>query len=88
MAEFDDPAFYGDRGGGDPMALDNLVTACWNCNRRKGDLGLEEIGWSLVEPGDKDWRGLTELFLPLWEAVGRPPLSEDESAWMRAIRAA
>jgi hypothetical protein len=75
-------------GGGDPMAPDNLVTACWNCNRRKGDLDLEENGWSLVEPRDKNWKGLTELFLPLWEAVGRPPLSEDESAWMRAVRTA
>ena len=75
-------------GGGDPVAPDNLVTACWNCNRRKGDLDLEEIGWSLAEPRDKDWSGLTELFLPLWEAAGRPLLSEDESAWMRAVRTA
>ena len=50
-------------GGGDPIAPDNLVTACWNCNRRKGDLDLEEIGWSLVEPRDKDWRGLTNSSL-------------------------
>jgi 5-methylcytosine-specific restriction endonuclease McrA len=75
-------------GGGDPTALDNLVTACWNCNRRKGDLLLEEIGWSLVDPRDKRWKGLTELFRPLWEAAGRPSLSEDESAWMRAVSSA
>jgi 5-methylcytosine-specific restriction endonuclease McrA len=72
-------------GGGDPMALDNLVTACWNCNRRKGDLGLHELRWVLVEPRDKEWKGLTELFRPLWETAGRPSLSEDESAWMRAV---
>lgn len=39
--------------GGDPMDPDNLVTACWGCNRRKGDLRLEEIGWSLIEPADR-----------------------------------
>jgi hypothetical protein len=72
-------------GGGDPTALDNLVTACWNCNRRKGDLELDELGWTLVEPRDKEWKGLTELFRPLWEAAGHPSLGEDESALMRAV---
>lgn len=71
--------------GGDPVDLDNLVTACWGCNRRKGDLRLAELGWSLVEPHDVHWRGLTELFRPLWEAAGRPQLSEDERTWMRAV---
>lgn len=47
-------------GGGDPVLADNLVTACWNCNRRKGDLDLDEIGWALVEPRDEEWKGLTE----------------------------
>ena len=73
-------------GGGDPVDPDNLVTACWNCNRRKGDLRIDQIGWSLTEPHNKDWKGLTELFHPLWEAAGRPPLSEDDSGWMRVIR--
>lgn len=72
-------------GGGNPVAQENLVTACWNCNRRKGDLELDELGWALVEPRDKEWKGLTELFRPLWEGAGRPSLSEDESAWMRAV---
>jgi 5-methylcytosine-specific restriction endonuclease McrA len=71
--------------GGDSLVLDNLVTACWNCNRRKGDLRLEEIGWTLVEPRDASWRGLTELYRPLWDASGQPVLSDDEHAWMRAI---
>jgi 5-methylcytosine-specific restriction endonuclease McrA len=61
--------------GGDPVALDNLVTACWSCNRRKGDFHPAELGWSLVEPRDAHSRGLTELFRPLWEAAGRPPLN-------------
>ena len=61
---------------GDPVDPANLVTACWGCNRRKGDLRLDEIGWSLVEPADKTWKGLTELFFPLWEVAGQPDLSE------------
>jgi hypothetical protein len=61
------------------------VTACWTCNRRKGDLDLAELGWKLVEPQDPTWAGLTELFRPLWEAAGRPALGEDEMSWMRAV---
>lgn len=71
--------------GGDPVGMDNMVTACWNCNRRKGDLRLTELGWSLIEPRDKHWQGLTELYRPLWEAAGRPLLSETDRAWMRAV---
>jgi 5-methylcytosine-specific restriction endonuclease McrA len=74
--------------GGDPLEPANLATACWGCNRRKGDLRLDELGWSLVEPSIPNWQGLTELFRPLWEAVGRPPLSEDEHGWMRAVETA
>jgi 5-methylcytosine-specific restriction endonuclease McrA len=73
-------------GGGEPLERSNLVTACWGCNRRKGDLTLDEIGWSLVEPADPTWLGLTDLYIPLWEAAGRPRLGEDETWWMRAIR--
>ena len=71
--------------GGDPLDRANLVTACWGCNRRKGDLRLDELGWSLIEPSIRNWHGLTELFRPLWAAAGRPPLSEAERAWMRAV---
>jgi 5-methylcytosine-specific restriction endonuclease McrA len=74
--------------GGDPTDPANLVTACWGCNRRKGDLRLDELGWSLLDPSIPSWQGLTELFRPLWDAVGRPPLSEDERAWMRAVNTA
>ncbi|MFI2294949.1 HNH endonuclease [Isoptericola sp. NPDC019571] len=73
-------------GGGDPVAEDNLVTACWGCNRRKGDLQLTELGWELRDPADPHWRGLTELYEPAWIAVGRPQLSETEMTWMRATR--
>jgi hypothetical protein len=71
--------------GGDPLDPTNLVTARWGCNRRKGDLRLDELGWSLTEQSDPSRQGLTELFRPLWNAAGRPPLSEDEYAWMRAV---
>jgi hypothetical protein len=70
------------------VATENLVTACWNCNRRKGDLRLAELGWSLIAPRDEKWQGLTELFRPLWEAAGQPPLSETDRAWMRAVERA
>lgn len=73
-------------GGGDPVDETNLVTACWGCNRRKGDLTLEELGWELQRPADPHWRGLTELYEPAWIAAGRPALSETEMTWMRATR--
>lgn len=73
-------------GGGDPVDPSNLVTACWGCNRRKGDLLLEELGWQLRDPVDPGWRGLTELYERAWVAAGRPKLSESEMTWMRAVR--
>lgn len=72
--------------GGDPLERSNLVTACWGCNRRKGDLRLDEIGWSLIEPADPCWMGLTDLYFPLWQAAGEPELGEDERWWLRASR--
>jgi 5-methylcytosine-specific restriction endonuclease McrA len=73
-------------GGGDPLAEANLVTACWTCNRRKGDLTLDELaGGTLLQPRDTDWQGLSELYRPLWEASGRPELGEEERGWMRAV---
>lgn len=33
--------------GGDWGAKENLVTACWPCNAVKGDLSLEQLGWTL-----------------------------------------
>lgn len=69
-------------GGGDALSPDNLVTACWGCNRRKGDLRLEEIGWSLTAPTDPAWLGLADLFNPLWIVAGQPILGEDETWWL------
>ena len=33
--------------GGAWLEESNLVTACWPCNARKGDLTLEQLGWPL-----------------------------------------
>jgi 5-methylcytosine-specific restriction endonuclease McrA len=74
--------------GGDPVGIANLATACWTCNRRKGDLDLSELRWSLKSPADDSWRGLSNLFRPLWVAAGSPKLSEDELSWMRATERA
>jgi 5-methylcytosine-specific restriction endonuclease McrA len=74
--------------GGDPLDLGNLVCACWACNRRKGDLSVASLGWSLRPHAQDAWRGLADLYVPLWEAVGKPTLSEYEREWMRAVVAA
>ena len=49
---------------------DNLVTACWPCNQRKGDLPLTS---PLVEPVDANWCGLTDRYRALWNKAGAPP---------------
>ena len=74
--------------GGDPLDEENLVTACWGCNRRKGDLLLDDIGWKLIHITDSRWAGRSDQFRDLWEAAGTPKLSEDEMAWMRATERA
>jgi 5-methylcytosine-specific restriction endonuclease McrA len=52
---------------------DNLVTACWPCNARKGDLSLARLGWERL-PVDVDdgWDGLTRFYRDLWQEAGRP----------------
>lgn len=72
--------------GGDALDPANLATACWGCNRRKGDLRLEELHWQLVKPSDSTWMGLADRFYPLWETTGRLKLGEEESWWLRATR--
>jgi hypothetical protein len=73
--------------GGDPLGLSNIVCACWRYNRRKGDLSLEELGWSLREVTDDDWRGLADLYVPLWHALGSPALGDYDREWMRGVTA-
>jgi 5-methylcytosine-specific restriction endonuclease McrA len=58
------------RGGTDD--LDNLVTACWPCNARKGDFTLQEFGREPRPPAATDWDGLSSHFPALWAAAGQP----------------
>lgn len=57
--------------GGEWLSETNLVTACWPCNARKGDLTLGQLGWSTnppVPPGE--WDGLVGMYPALWAAAG------------------
>lgn len=58
--------------GGDSLDHSNIVTACWPCNTRKSGLLIEDIGFVLREPEESPWRGLADLYRPLWAASGRP----------------
>jgi len=49
----------------------NHVTACVVCNTRKGDLTLQELGWTLKEP-KPGWDGITGLYRRLWLGAGQP----------------
>jgi hypothetical protein len=63
----------------------NLVTACWPCKARKGDLTLDQLGWHTNPPDAPGrWDGLTGLYPGLWAAAGRPNprLHRD---WMRHL---
>jgi 5-methylcytosine-specific restriction endonuclease McrA len=70
--------------GGDWLAESNLVTACWPCNARKGDLTLAQLGWRKLEVNSSAWDGLTGAYPKLWDAAGRPNprLHLD---WMRCL---
>jgi 5-methylcytosine-specific restriction endonuclease McrA len=68
-------------GGGNDT--DNLVCACWICNRVKGDLTLEQLGWTLLSiKANTQWDGLTRYYRALWELAGKPK-SADHQLWMR-----
>jgi HNH endonuclease len=62
----------------------NLVTACWPCNARKGDLTLEKLGWELRPVGESSWDGLSGFYRQLWEIAGRPT-AEAHPLWLRAL---
>jgi hypothetical protein len=67
-------------GTNDP---ENLVCACWVCNRMKGDLLLEQLGWRLLPIAtDTDWDGLTRYYRALWELAGQPAAA-DHPFWVR-----
>jgi 5-methylcytosine-specific restriction endonuclease McrA len=62
---------------------ENLVCACWICNRIKGDLTLDQLGWELRPiASDSEWDGLTRYYKQLWELAGCPKTA-DHAFWMR-----
>lgn len=56
-----------------PLAADpdNLITACYECNDIKNYLPLEVLGWSITEPANTEWTGLSEFLPQLRIAVAR-----------------
>ena len=74
------------RGG--PTAEENLVTACWVCNTHKGGLGLERLGWVLLDVADEDWDGLVSTYPRLWESICSLGIEHDalyHAAWLRCF---
>jgi len=70
--------------GGDWSDPSNLVTACWPCNARKGDLTLHQLGWSKLPISEQDWDGLTGQYSALWERAGKPkPVLH--LSWMKCV---
>jgi 5-methylcytosine-specific restriction endonuclease McrA len=73
------------RGGS--SARDNLATSCWRCDATKADSLLSELGWPAPQLGPREretWKGLTEHYRLLWEALGRPE-PERHERWMEAL---
>lgn len=73
--------------GGDSLDPENIVTACWACNARKSGLLMEDIGFTLRDRHDSVWRGLADLYRPLWVAAGQPALRGGDRAWLVATSA-
>jgi hypothetical protein len=73
--------------GGDWRDEGNLVTACWPCNVRKGDLTLEQLGWTPATGSPTSWDGLTGSYNALWVAAGRPSSSR-HLPWLRLLGSA
>lgn len=60
-----------------------MACVCWICNRIKGDLTLDQLGWELRPiPPDMGWDGLTRYYRQLWELAGSPKTA-DHGLWMR-----
>ena len=70
--------------GGAWLEESNLVTACWPCNARKGDLTLEQLGWQLRAVDESSWDGLSGFYRDLWEIAGKPT-KEAHPKWLQAL---
>ena len=54
-------------GGRPPRAGAYGVTACVHCNTRKAASRIDEIGWTLEEPAENGWNGLTDFYPTICE---------------------
>jgi 5-methylcytosine-specific restriction endonuclease McrA len=73
------------RGGS--SARDNLATACWRCDATKADSLVGELGWGPPQVGPREresWKGLTEHYPMLWEALGQPEPTRHQR-WLQAL---
>jgi len=71
--------------GGDWRSIENMVTACWPCNSRKGDLPLARLGWRLRPIAGDGWDGLTGRYATLFRVAGEPKAAYHR-AWMTALQ--
>jgi 5-methylcytosine-specific restriction endonuclease McrA len=73
------------RGGS--SARDNLATACWRCDATKADSLISELGWNPPQIGPREretWKGLTEHYHMLWDALGQPDPTRHQR-WLQAL---
>jgi 5-methylcytosine-specific restriction endonuclease McrA len=73
------------RGGSSARA--NLATSCWRCDATKADFLISELGWPEPRLGPREresWKGLTEHYRMLWEALEQPEPGRHER-WMQAL---
>jgi 5-methylcytosine-specific restriction endonuclease McrA len=74
--------------GQDPNDVQNLTTACYECNDRKGNLTLEQLGWPWPLPADVAWDGLSRLYPRLYKHYAQVRGAAPEPyfyKWLRAV---
>jgi 5-methylcytosine-specific restriction endonuclease McrA len=63
---------YVPRSRGGDNSWSNLRTACYICNATKGNLSIQELGWTDHGPSPEPWDGLTGLYGKLYQASPHP----------------
>ena len=53
--------------------LENLITACYQCNDIKNMIRASDLGWEVTEIGTSDWDGLSSYLAALKEVVASQP---------------
>ncbi len=75
------------RGGHDTE--ENIITTSMIRNAAKSNFTLEEIGWSVKEPGNlNDWDGLTKIFKQLIKANSLLIKDQYIRTWQTALQRA